>query len=299
MRLQLWAALAAGSVLPAVGLGQIGNIVVTNAASFQEGTPAPGSIGSIFCTGLKVNGVVAATNLPLPTQLAGVSVTVGGAPAPLFAVADLGGYQQINFQVPYTSLFTSVIPVVVAQGGAQGTATSSMGPFDQHGDFFKIAGTQYGVFQHAAGYSTVTEDNPAHPGETIVAYLTGLSGSTNPPPDGYPAPASPLSVVPQANAGGTIDQLGLEIGGIGLWDPAPITGDSTGMSPIPFMGLAPGAVGLYQINFTLPANVAVGDQEVLLVYTNCFSWSVRSFFEPCYAGGGQSYYSQQVLLPVR
>jgi uncharacterized protein (TIGR03437 family) len=37
---------------------------------------------------------------PLPFTVDGISVTVGGAPAPIVAIADDGGYQQINFEVP-------------------------------------------------------------------------------------------------------------------------------------------------------------------------------------------------------
>jgi hypothetical protein len=38
---------------------------------------------------------------PLPTELAGVSILVGGVAAPILAVAPLAsGMQQINFQVP-------------------------------------------------------------------------------------------------------------------------------------------------------------------------------------------------------
>src|SRR5437879_3514590 len=72
----------------------IQNIVVTSGASFQTGLPARGSIGTIFCTGLIVTGVIPANTLPLPFTLGGVTLTVGGARAPLFAVASLTGYQQ-------------------------------------------------------------------------------------------------------------------------------------------------------------------------------------------------------------
>src|SRR5690348_15994206 len=75
----------------------IQNIVVTSGASFQIRLPARGSIGTIFCTGLVVTGVTPATTVPLPFTLAGVTVTVSGARAPLFAVASRTGYQQINF----------------------------------------------------------------------------------------------------------------------------------------------------------------------------------------------------------
>src|SRR5713226_2996823 len=79
--------------------GQIGNIVVTSAASFQLGIPPGWSIGTIFCTGLSISRLVTATTLPLPYKLAEITVTIGGAPAPLFAVAALSGFQQINFQM--------------------------------------------------------------------------------------------------------------------------------------------------------------------------------------------------------
>lgn len=305
MKPQLWAALAAAILLPAASWAQIGNIVVTNAASFRIGMPPPGSIGSIFCTGLKLDGPVSSPNLPLPTQLAGISVTVGGVRAPLFAVADLGRYQQINFQVPLKANFNCDLTteVAVAQDSVQGSATAQWHSAVQPGDFFRISGTQYGIFQHALDYSLVTEDNPAHPGETIVAYLTGLPTTTNPPSDGYPAPASPLSVVPQYNTADRISQLSLQVGGIGLWNPPPISGDSTGMSPIPFIGLTPGTVGLYQLNFTLPQNILLGDQWVYLVTTNCLG-KIAGFPAAggnCYTSGSgtQWHYSQEVRIPVR
>ena len=80
---------------------QIGNIVLTSGVSFQPGLPTAGSLGTIFCTGLTVDGAASATGLPLPYNLAGVTVTIGEAPAPLFSVANLGTFPQINFQVPY------------------------------------------------------------------------------------------------------------------------------------------------------------------------------------------------------
>jgi uncharacterized protein (TIGR03437 family) len=172
--------------------GQIANIVVTSAASFQPGMPPPGSIGAVFCTGLQVNGTVSFSALPLLTSLAGVTVTIGGIPSPLFAVADVGGHQQINFQVPLEANFNydGTVAVAVAQGSAQGLANvksayvvwasdyASVTP----GEFFRVGGTQYGAFQHSRDYSPVTETNPAAPGETIIGYLTGLPPATPAPP---------------------------------------------------------------------------------------------------------------------
>ena len=111
-------------------------LVVTSAASFQVGLPPKGSLGTIFCTGLTVHGITTAGTLPLPRTLAGVSVTAGGAPAPLLAVAEQTGYQMINFQVPQEAKIAgdNTAVVTVAQNGHEGSTqvTLSSSP----GDFF-------------------------------------------------------------------------------------------------------------------------------------------------------------------
>src|ERR1035437_11089216 len=66
MKRSLWAVSAFSVLLPWMAWCQIGNIVVTNAARFRTGIPAPGSIGTIFCTGLVVTGIVSASGVPLP-----------------------------------------------------------------------------------------------------------------------------------------------------------------------------------------------------------------------------------------
>src|ERR1035437_1972294 len=81
MKRSLWAVSAFSVLLPWMAWCQIGNITVTSAASFQPGVPPAGSIGTIFYTGLAVKGVVGAAGVPLPRTLAGVTVSIGGAPA--------------------------------------------------------------------------------------------------------------------------------------------------------------------------------------------------------------------------
>lgn len=253
------ALLAISIVCASVAWSQIGNITVTSAASFQPGVPPPGSIGTIFCTGLDIKGVVGAAGVPLPWTLAGVTVTIGGAPAPLFAVADLGGYQQINFQVPLEAKFNpdrSGAQVVVSQNGVQGSATAKAP--DSAGDFFRIPGTLLGIFQHCGDYSLVTSEKPATAGETIIAYATGLNPASPPVATGQPAPVTPLSYVPQLNLGYTEDETRLVIN-----DSLVLRGSGGTFVPllpdaIPFMGLTPGSVGLYQINFVLPQGLPSG-----------------------------------------
>jgi hypothetical protein len=130
--------------------------------------------------------------------------------------------------------------------------------------------------------SQVTEDNPAHPGETIAAYLTGLPTTTNPPPDGYPAPTSPLSVVVLCGYFGGINRLGLRLGSASFFDSNSLCSDSTGMSP-----------------FTLPPATPSGDQPLQLEWDVCDRFEG---FNTCVGVpplGEQVYLSQTVLLPVR
>jgi len=125
-----------------------------------------------FLHGLIVEGTPA-TTVPLPFTLAGVTVTVGGARAPLFAVAALSGYQQINFEVPQETQIASdgTAQVVVQQNGVQGAAMATISSCRRllavlhPGDFFILPGTQYGIFQHGADFSLVTKSHPAKPGE--------------------------------------------------------------------------------------------------------------------------------------
>jgi len=280
--------------LPVPLPAQISNIVVTNAASFQVGVPAPGSIGTIFCTGLSVTGVVSAPGTPLPTTLAGATVTVGGVPAFLFAVADLGGYQQINFQVPYGIQYGSatsgavLVNIVVTQSASRGTVTAT--PADEIGAFFRSGSTQYGIFQHGADYSLVTTESPAKAGETIIGYATGIEPPSPSVPAGQATPDSPLYWVPQTSEFLTVDLHTLYIAGGGV-----TFGAATGAGLL-FMGLAPGMVGVYQVNFVMP-NVESGVATVTLGQTTC----VPNVIDACQNPNSIVFAKGQstVLIPVQ
>jgi hypothetical protein len=249
---------------------------------------------------------VSADTLPLPLSLAGVTVTVGGLAAPLFAVADLGGYQQINFQVPREDLGLSggAVTVVVSQNAQQGTV--AVAPADNMGGaFFRIGSTQYGVFQHASDYSVVTSDNPARPGEFLIAYVTGLPPATPAVSTGEAAPLSPLSTVkmaypdardplPSSHYMSLVIKGASDFSQVTLTDPENSSGDVTGESPISFIGLVPGSVGLYQINFVMP-QVSAGDATIWIEWSRCTS----HFIYTCPATGYWSRNdSQPVLMPV-
>jgi uncharacterized protein (TIGR03437 family) len=90
----------------------------------------------------------------------------------------------------------------------------------------------------AAPVSGPFAGQPARRGtDYIDIYATGLGPVTNQPSSGAPASASSLS-----------------------WTTATVTVTIGGVPATPsFSGLAPGWVGLYQVNVQVPANAPVGD----------------------------------------
>lgn len=269
---------------------QIGNVVVTSGASFEPGLPSRGSIASVFCTGLVgVEGTVKATSLPLPTQLAGVRVRVGGALAPLFGVAALAGYQQINIQVPQEAAFGDQDAEVSVEQRAQQAVVKVPLRLSTPGDFFRWPGTNFGIFQHGADYSLVTPENPARPGEVIIAYLTGMRYTEPRVPTGEPSPFDPLAVVREYMEYAGIVDYYLKMG-----SNLAVTASQTNPS---YVGLTPGSVGVYQINFAIPASETGGNKQIVLVLHTCVPG-----FRTCLSPSGAAhnyYYSSPVLIPVQ
>jgi len=213
---------------------------VVNAASFVLPPPI-GSLATVFGTDLsKINGIVQAAGTPLPTQLAGVSVTVGGVAAPILAVANVNGQEQINFQVPQFNYGRDVrsTGISVNNNGAV-SASVVLTDWDAPG-IFTTDGV-HGAILHA-DYSPVTASNPAAKGETLLLFGTGFGSLfSDPVPIGSPASAASPSLA--------LQKVKVTVQGI------------TG--PIAFAGLAPGFVGLDQINFTVQTNVPSGELDVV------------------------------------
>jgi uncharacterized protein (TIGR03437 family) len=257
-------------------------ITVTSGADFGLGVPANGSIVTLFCVGLSgIDRVSVALGYPLPRELQGVRVTIGGRTAPLYAVAPVTtGAAQINAQVPLDAeVEGSNVSIRVEQGQTVLTATSQV-RLDSPGEFFRVS-TSEGIFQKAnSGYALVTNTNPARSGDILVTYLTGLPAATPPVPAGEAAPFEPLSIVPQYSLPAGIEELSLLIDGLAV-------------RPI-FVGLAPGLAGVYQVNFTLPS-VASPVAEIVLQRRSC-----RAAFGSCVNGGGstRTTRSTAVRLPV-
>jgi uncharacterized protein (TIGR03437 family) len=216
---------------------------VTNGASFAAGV-TPGGIVTIFGVGLSkgVDGIVTADKLPLPTRLAGTSVTVSGAPAPLFAVANVKGSEQINLQIPYEVAGQKTATIVVSTEGGDSTVVQ-VDILAAHPGIFTVDG-KAGAILHGAENTVVTPTAPAKRGEVVVIYGTGL-GAVNPvPATGEGAPtAEPLARTPL--------------------DPTVTVGGAS--ADILYSGLAPGFVGLYQVNIRIPATSTTGSAVPVIV----------------------------------
>jgi uncharacterized protein (TIGR03437 family) len=211
---------------------------VVNAASYAAGGVVPGGIATLFGTGMvSVSGIVDAAAVPLPTALGGTQVLVNNIPAPLFAVANVNGKEQINFQVPWEVVGANTVTVVVVNGSARSV------PRD-----YTVRGADPGLFTldgasavvvHGATSQLVTAANPADPGEAVVFYATGLGAVDRAQQSGQPASLTEIAKASYA--------LTVNIGGRA--------------AAVQFAGLTPGSIGLYQVNCTVPAGVS-GELDV-------------------------------------
>ncbi|HWR52564.1 MAG TPA: PQQ-dependent sugar dehydrogenase [Bryobacteraceae bacterium] len=221
---------------------------VVNAASF-DAPISPGSLATFFGNGLSTAlGIAGALRTPLPAALADAQVKVNGVTAPLIAVANVGGQEQINFQVPWDTAPGQAQLTVTAAGVESAPVQVEVVPaapglfeFDAAGGAKRAAAlrSDYRVINTAVCETGVC-DEVAHPGEVILLYATGLGEVENQPPDGNPAAASPVAK--------TRNDTTVTIGGMN--------------ATVLYAGLAPGFVGLYQINLEVPRGLPPGTHEL-------------------------------------
>lgn len=194
---------------------------VVNAASYMPKL-APGSLFTIFGSSLAL-ATQGAAALPLPANLAGTSVTIGGKQAPLVYVSA----GQINAQVPYEALEAQIVPVVVTVNGVSSPAVNVSVTAAAPGIF--QFGQKRAVVQNP-DFSVNDANNPAAANSYVIAYLTGAGRVDNAVPSGGAASGDPLSR-PRGPVTATIADM-----------PADVA----------FGGLTPGFVGLMQVNLKVP-----------------------------------------------
>ncbi len=215
----------------AVLASQGATVALVNGASYENAV-APGSIASLFGVGFATQ-TLAASSIPLPANMAGVMVKIGGRVAPLFYVSPL----QINLQVPATTAIgTAMIEVFVNQAETP-TQTGTVTVVESAPGLFTSDATGRGQiaalnldYSINADFERFPGARPELAGGIVMLFATGL-GATNPiVADGQPAPLSPLAVdtgVPTVTIGGV-------------------------NAPVLYSGLAPGFVALWQLNVQIP-----------------------------------------------
>jgi uncharacterized protein (TIGR03437 family) len=220
----------------------------TNGGSFRPGW-TPGSAASIFGVGL-MEGIdgIDPTPFPFPTSYKGVEVRVNGVSAPLFALIDQQGGQQINLQVPF-GLTPGTATVELFNNGSTMTVTGVPIRRVQPGIFeIFVEGGRYAAALHA-DFSVVTPSNPARPGETILLFLTGVGPTDQALETNVPGPTVPLARV----TGEVV--VGLE---------------NRGMRVLGSF-YAPGLISVYQINFRVASDVSSGELRLNVRVDDVFS----------------------------
>jgi uncharacterized protein (TIGR03437 family) len=226
------------SALPPAGPSITG--VVSASAFGGFSSVAPGSWVEIYGSNLAAStqGWTGAdfTGNNAPTALNGVSVSIGGQAAFIDYISAI----QVNAQLPSNIATGGVLQLTVTNANGTSTAVNLTVNPTEPGLLapasFKIGGNQYVVAQHSDGTYVLpvgaisgVASSPAKPGEIVVIYGVGFG-----------------SVVPNIPAGEIATETNqLSASFEVLFGKTPAT--------LPYFGLAPSFVGLYQFNVTVPA----------------------------------------------
>jgi len=197
---------------------------------------SPGSIFSIFGSNMS-SGTSDTFSAPLPTSANGTVVTVDGIPAPLLYVSPT----LINAQVPVDRGSGSAL-VAVSYNGTSASATATIAAASPGLYYNASNGVNLAVGQHSDG-TLVTSANPAHSGEIVAFYGTGI-GPIN------PSPASGVAAGYYPNLSVSGSNYAVTVNGAN--------------APVNYLGLTPGLVGVMQLNIQIPDSPTTGNVPLAL-----------------------------------
>ena len=238
--------------IPSIFQDGVGNAVGVTGASGVAG----GMIAAVFGIDLSVMTESAPVS-PLPTSLGGgmMHFTPGGVAlrfgaeeveVPIFFASP----GQVNIQIPWelAGLQGALLTALVGEQQS-GPESVMIVPFNP--GIFTTSATGEGqgsiliagTTTLAAPVGVFPDSRPARAGEFVAIFATGLGPVTNMPATGAPASDGPLSATTTLPA--------VTIGGL----PAMVT----------FSGLAPGFVGLYQVNAEIPEQALSGGAVEVVV----------------------------------
>jgi uncharacterized protein (TIGR03437 family) len=226
---------------------------VANAASLTaDGFVAPGELVTIYGVALGPQTGVEAGSGNAPTSLGGTTVTFDNVPAPIL----YSSYYQLNVIAPYSLQpgGTTQVKIQTSTG-----TTSSVGL-----DVLSSAAGLFTAQSNGAGQalalnqngSVNSASNPAAAGSYIALYATGLGAVTPAVPVGAQTPTSGAL----SNVNNMVTAF---VGGVS--------------APVTFAGLAPGYIGLYQVNIQIPSSIPSGRRRVFLVAPNGYSTQTGAY----------------------
>jgi uncharacterized protein (TIGR03437 family) len=280
------------ATLPLTGI----DALVSNASFGSAGTAAPGSIVSIFTSGL--GNTDQKTGFPA-SNFQGVQVTFNGTAAPLFHLIASVTPQQIDLLVPdelptsgnvnvQLSTPTSVSPnYVLTMAPAVPALYRLPDPADSTrfnviAQFANTAWLALPVSETAAfGFPACLPSTnpltlcgqPATPGDYLVIYATGLGKATpGGDPNGAPLVTGAIPPVNGSVLYETPTKPTVTIGGV--------------TAPVLYSGLAPGFPGEYQVDVQVPPGVANGDDTPVVITMGGLSDTATISIQPRYGTSG-------------
>jgi len=224
-----------GAIVEVEGGAVLENGGIVNFAYPVTGAPAsPGAVVVIRGRNL-VAEAASAEEDPLPRQLGGATVLIGGIEAPLFSVSP----EQIKAQVPVELAADEAYSVVIRTGDRVTTPKRLRLALVSPG--IMADGDGRALAEHADS-TPVSADAPVMAGEEFVLYAVGMGLVSEPVPSGMMTPESLAALVLSAPA--------VTLGGK----------DAVVVSAM----LAPGGVGLYKVVIQAPPELPAGDLPLVL-----------------------------------
>jgi len=179
------------------------------------------------------------TGSPLPSQLSGVSVTIGGQAASVYYISPT----QLNVLSP-TGLTPGSVPIVVTNNGSVSpTFTATVVQSSPSFFYYAGGGNLYPLAVHVSDGALVGDPavvagtEKAHPGETLEMFANGIAAATG-------GIIVPVTQFPQ--------QVSISAGSTALTTSAPYLVSA----------------GEFQVNATLPSGMATGNYTLTLSVPN-------------------------------
>jgi uncharacterized protein (TIGR03437 family) len=160
--------------------------------------------------------------------MGGVAVTINGVAAPLYYTSS----GQLNIQIPYETLAGTPATLEINSNGQVTSQT------------IRISAAAPGIFTDASGAPVPSVT--ARAGQIATMYATG-AGVVSPPvaSGAAPAPGTAVASLPLPEAA-----VSVTVGGKA--------------AVVQFAGIPAGEVGAIQINYQIPAGLALGPQPVVV-----------------------------------